>query len=434
MKHHITIVTCWGLCAATSVTAQSGPPWRAERRVVASAAAAGDTTAYRHALIALQRDVGTTPRLATQLATAAFAAHDTTDGWRWLTRLFAMEIALDTSIQRIVPRADSTRVQDALRRANVAARRPAIASAARFRVAEPDLVVEDLGYDAPRQRLLITSVRTGGIRAIDGKGATTFFVPPEATAPGGTFALGIDAPRNLLWTTTGVLRGGADFTPQDSGRSALLQFDLVTGRLRGRFVPTDSGPHLLGDLTVGPDGTVYLSDAIGGGVYSVSASADELRALVPPGTFASPQTPALASDGEHLFVPDYAFGIAVIDLSSGRWHWLRHSDSLALTGIDGLYGVGHDLIAVQNGADPNRIVRLIIGSGDSVARADVLVRSGGVSDLNHATRAGRDLLFISRSGWDRVGADGSITHGARGDAPVIRRFRLFGAASPHARR
>jgi hypothetical protein len=294
-----------------------------------------------------------------------------------------------------------------------------------FRLAEPDMISEDIAYDSARDRFFVSSVRRGGIDVVSATGGSHTFVPPGEGESWGMFAVGVDAARGALWATSAALPMAARYEAGDAGKSALLEFDLATGALRRRLVAPDSGAHALGDLTIGHDGAVYVSDGQGSGVYALDAGASALRVLVPRGTLRSPQTPALSADGATLFVPDYAKGIAAVDVRSGAVEWVEHPDTLSLKGIDGLYRVGHDLIAVQNGLVPNRLVRLAL---DSAARHvvgwTVLARGADASDMTHAAFARGAVYYITGSGWDRVGDDGTMKPGSPAEAPVIRRLQL----------
>lgn len=112
------------------------------------------------------------------------------------------------------------------------------------------------------------------------------------------------------------------------------------------------------DLAAGPDGTVYASDPEGGGIYRASLGAAELSVLVSPGALRSPQGLAASADGRRLYVSDYRYGLAVIDLATGAVSRLASDVAVALDGIDGLWRHGEELIAVQNGTSPMRIVAL----------------------------------------------------------------------------
>jgi hypothetical protein len=268
-------------------------------------------------------------------------------------------------------------------------------------------------------------VQHGGIYAI-AHGRTTTFVRPGADSTWGMFALGVDRAHGVLWATTAAFSATAGYSPADSGRAALMRYDLRTGALRGRFVASDTGSHVLGDLVLGSSGAAYVSDGVGGGVYAIAPGQDSLRVLAPRGTFRSPQTPALSSDGATLFVPDYAIGIAAVDIASGRMTWVTHPDSLALTGIDGMYRVGTDLIVVQNGLEPNRILRLTLDrSMRRVVRATTIARGAATRSLTHATVVGYWLFFLERSGWDRMADDGTMTAAASAaNGPEIMRVPL----------
>jgi hypothetical protein len=430
MRWSVAVAWCFALARPVGVRAQTDTTWQGREHAMAAALAIGDTVAYWSSLNALQHAVGATPRLAARLAATAFAMHDTADGLRWSRALTAMGVDYDTGLVARHAGELGPTILAELRRDGFQASRAAGRPELILRLADPDMVAEDFGYDAARHRYLVSSVRRGAIYAIGIDGKATAFVRPGVAGVWGIFAIGIDPGRNILWATTVALPGTANYTPADSGRSALLAYDLRSGAELKRLVPFDSGSHALGDLTISANGTVYVADGTGGGVYAADPNATTLRPVVPTGTFSSPQTPAVSDDGRRLFVPDYTFGIAVMDLANGHWHWLAHSDSLALTGIDGLYREGRDLIAVQNGFAPNRITRLILGHDDQIQSSRVLIRGGDAVDLNHAMVRGRQLLFIARSGWDRVAEDGTMAPGGKADASVLRRMPIGAMVAP----
>ena len=101
---------------------------------------------------------------------------------------------------------------------------------------------------------------------------------------------------------------------EDEGKALLLEVDANSGKVLHRFDPGTTGPAVLGDMCVTEDGTVYVTDSIGGGVYRLHGDLQTAKLeKIADGLF-SPQTPVLARDGKRLFVADYTMGIAVIDL------------------------------------------------------------------------------------------------------------------------
>src|SRR6185312_6432820 len=71
----------------------------------------------------------------------------------------------------------------------------------------------------------------------------------------GMFAVHVDPARQVLWATTAAVNAAQGYSAADSGRSALLAYDLATGALRARLEPSDARrAHVLGDMTIGADG------------------------------------------------------------------------------------------------------------------------------------------------------------------------------------
>jgi hypothetical protein len=200
----------------------------------------------------------------------------------------------------------------------------------------------------------------------------------------------------------------AGYVPADSGRTGLVAWDLDARRpvLRLEW-PPDGKQHLLGDLTVGPDGTVYASDALAGAVRVVRPGGRSIETLMPEGGFDSPQGPAVSADGRRLYVADYSRGIGIVDLGSGARSWMRFAPGVALQGIDGLYVHGRELIAVQNGTRPKRIVRLRLDATGTHVLEATRIESGTrrLGEPTHGVVVGSRFWFLANTGWERVEDD-----------------------------
>ena len=141
-------------------------------------------------------------------------------------------------------------------------------------------------------------------------------LPPEAKRwP--TLAISADPKRNVLWVTASAMPGFSGIPKEDEGKALLMEIDAKSGKVLHRFDPGTTGPAVLGDMCVTDQGTVYVTDSIGGGVYRLHGDLQTAKLeKIADGLF-SPQTPVLSRDGKRLFVADYTMGIAVIDLPSG---------------------------------------------------------------------------------------------------------------------
>jgi len=190
------------------------------------------------------------------------------------------------------------------------------------------------------------------------------------------------------------------------------------------LIPAPAGV-VVSDLTVGPDGTVYASDPQGGGIYRARPDATALETLAAPDTFRSPQGLAVSADGKRLYLSDYGYGLAVIDLASGAVSRLVSDVPAALDGIDGLWLHRGELIAVQNGTSPMRIsafrlsedgTRLIGHRILEQAHPDWTEPLGG-------SIADGALYYVATGQWDRYDK-GALRDGVEPVPTVIRRLPL----------
>ncbi|MBZ5524359.1 MAG: hypothetical protein LAP21_19150 [Acidobacteriia bacterium] len=292
-----------------------------------------------------------------------------------------------------------------------------------FRLPDADLIAEDLGYDPTGKRFIVSSVRRRKVLICTAHGRCTDVVRSSLDFPlGAMLAVRVDEQRQILWATTAGLTAAAGYQAAEDGRSALLKFDLPTKKFLKRYEVSDRSKHGMGDMTVASNGDAFVSDGTSGDVFIVRHNDDRLDSLVPAGTFVSPQTPTLNSDETLLYVPDYSMGIAVVHLADHRVEWLQTSAPMALEGIDGLYLTGDSLIAVQNGTQPERIVKFHLKSASEVDRFEILEANWhGLGDPTHGVLVGDQFYFIVNSGWDRVEDDGMFKPGAPAE---IWRLRL----------
>ena len=160
---------------------------------------------------------------------------------------------------------------------------------------------------------------------------------------------------------------------------------------------------VLSDLHIGPDGTVFASDPLGGGVYTVSTDRVGIETLIAPGTLRSPQGLAVSRDGALLYVSDYRYGIAVVDLASREVTRLESDVPVLLDGTDALFRRGNSLIAIQNGTSPMRISQFDLSEdGRTVVGHAVLEQAHSEWTEPLSGFLGSDALYYIGNGqWDR---------------------------------
>lgn len=240
-----------------------------------------------------------------------------------------------------------------------------------------------------------------------------------------SLAVSGDPKRKVLWMTTAAMPGFSGFAKEEEGKTLLLEVDATSGKVLHRFDPMTAGPAVLGDMCVTDDGTVYVTDSIGGGVYRLHGDLQTAKLeKIADGLF-SPQSPVPARDGKRLFVADYTMGIAVIDLAAGKTSYLPHPENVAVVALDGLYLSGDSLIGIQNGTDPIRILRLRLNQAQTeITGAEVIEQATErMGDPTHAVAVDGWFYVSANVGWSKVDDNtGKLKAGEKFTPPVLLRF------------
>jgi sugar lactone lactonase YvrE len=286
-----------------------------------------------------------------------------------------------------------------------AAAPPAATTPMRRALALPDFMAEGLAWDAPRERLLLGGIVDQSIAAVARDGTVTrFAATPQSWS---VFGVGIDATRGWVWAACSAVPQGRTL-PAAVGAAGLFAFSLDDGALvHARTTTADDGAqHLFGDLAIADDGRVYTTDSIGGGLYRASATEAALRELAPPQSFRSAQGLVVLDDGA-LLVADYSRGLVHASLDAGASATLQPMavpTDADLRGIDGMARRGRTVIAVQNGANPPRVLQLTLSAGhDAIEAAAILLEPAPADgEPTLATIVGDEVWITQTDRWDRV--------------------------------
>ncbi|HYL61165.1 MAG TPA: hypothetical protein VE077_00970 [Candidatus Methylomirabilis sp.] len=274
---------------------------------------------------------------------------------------------------------------------------------------DANLLTEDLDYDAATRTFLATSVLEQKIVRLAANGAQTdFFKSPDGWP---MLAIKIDSRRGIVWATEVALKGFAAAPSKDWGNSRLFCLRLNDARVIRKI---DAAGKSLGDMGLMPNSDVIVSDN-NGAVYRVRANSENPSLeRVDDGQFISPQTPTAAPDGRRIFVPDYARGIALLDLNTKQAQWLDSGHQHALEGIDGLYFASGGLLATQNGTSPERVVffRLDLGMQKVISESVLERATPTLGDPTHGVVVQNAFYYIANSGWSDLDDAGHVKPGA----------------------
>jgi sugar lactone lactonase YvrE len=268
-----------------------------------------------------------------------------------------------------------------------------------FTLPERDTIAEGVAFDPKTGAFFVSSVFKRKIVRVLPDGKTNDFVSDGLFA---VLGLAVDEKRRALWACTSAIPEMTGFTETDKGQAKVVEYDIDSGQQRRALSLGEPGEnHMCNDLTVDSEGNVFVSDPGASILYTLPVGAKALDVFVSAGSFAAPQGIALTRDGKSMFVADYSRGLFHVDRTNREVTWLMPPNDAALVGIDGLAMVQNDLIAIQNGLRPFRVLRISV---DVAAKA---VRRVEILQMNHpafdeptlGVVVGKTLFYVANSQW-----------------------------------
>jgi len=307
-----------------------------------------------------------------------------------------------------------------------ASKLPVVRSTTAFTIHEKGLITEGLAYDPVEETFFVSSVHKRRILKISKKREVETF----ASEQDGLFsALGmsVDAKRRHLWVTSAAFPQMVNFKKDEQGLSAVFKFDLRSNKLLKKYVlSNETKKHALGDLVIQSNGDVFTTDSLSPAVYVIRAQKDEIELFLEDPGFGSPQGLAFSRGEQHLFMADYSTGLFDIDVKTKKVTHLAPLAGATMLGIDGLYFHKGGLIAVQNGVNPQRVLRISLSKDLARAlRLEVLEANNPVflePTLGVLVRG--TFYFIANSQWPLVDENGKLAAEERLRDPVVLKINL----------
>lgn len=251
------------------------------------------------------------------------------------------------------------------------------------------------GIDAIGQDWIVGSMANGSLYRVDRSGATTLLWQ-ESEAGRRLFGVRHDPQRKFVWACS----NGPD---DRHARPQLLRISLEPLAVTRLRVPDPRA--LCNDIALLPDGAVAISDSQRGAVWQLTPSG-RWRALAEPGTLGYPNGLAYLADAQQLVVADVR-GLWTIDVAEARLVGITEVATF-IGGVDGLYAVDGELVAIQNGLRPHRVLRIALSPGAGLVKRATVIESNlpelaamttaAVRDGEITVLAGSQLVQLVSSG------------------------------------
>ncbi|HYD78894.1 MAG TPA: SMP-30/gluconolactonase/LRE family protein [Paucimonas sp.] len=224
-----------------------------------------------------------------------------------------------------------------------------------FRIADTTFIPEGIAYDAPSKSFFVGSIYQKRIVRIGADGRMTPF-SQEADGLQHVLGIAIDQPRRLLYaiSTSAMTAEG-----RKQAFNAVVRYDLNTGKRNGEYRLPEA--RQLNDVTVAPNGDVYASDSRSGAIWRAFVDNEAKAAFVPAGLLRGTNGIAVSDDGKTLYA-GHSMGVARIDIATGGVDDMPSPPQANVAAIDGLYYHRGELLGVQNGTHPGRVIRMRLAS------------------------------------------------------------------------
>ncbi|MDR2012932.1 MAG: hypothetical protein LBQ20_07810 [Rhodanobacter sp.] len=292
-----------------------------------------------------------------------------------------------------------------------------------FTLPKGDTLFESLAYDPKRQQFLAGSVREGKIYHVSKEGVLEDFITPDAqNGLWSVYAMAVDADNDVLYVASTASVYFKGFSAADYGKSGVFKFSLSSGKLIEKYLLTQGKePNTLTSIAVGKGGQVFAADALLNKIYRLDGGA--LKLMVENPAFTSLRGLTVSGDGKMLYFADYTMGVFGVDLTVGKpFDLIYEPDKLTLGGVDGLYWYDNNLVVIQSGMSPIRIMRLTLDtSGHRVMRGVALDAANPAFVLpTYGTIDGDGLYFIANSQKNEYD-----TYGTPKDAAALKPVVVF---------
>lgn len=277
--------------------------------------------------------------------------------------------------------------------------KPVITSDTAFVINDRSLHLECIAAASKSQAFFLGSIHQKKIIKVNARGEAEDFVASGSNGLTSVFGIKADEKKNVLWACSSPLPETLGF--DSTMTSAVFKYDLRSGKLLNKFLPTDTKAHLYGDLTQSPSGQIFVSDSKTNEIYKVDEEKNQLIRFYSSDEFWNLQGITFSDDGQHLFIADYIKGIFRLDLKAMQLTPIAPPEGFSLKSVDGLTFYQNSLIAIQNAVTPMRVTRYHLNRNRDAFESAVVIDKAHPA-FNEATigcLAGKEFFYIANSLW-----------------------------------
>lgn len=268
-------------------------------------------------------------------------------------------------------------------------------------VLEKDIIPEGVAFDTATSTIYISSTYKKKIISIAGDGTIRDFIKEGQDDIKSVIGMEVDHRTNSFWAVSSEARQVLPL--KDPGphqwRSSVYLFNLSDGTLKKKYT-LDKDSVFLNDITVGDDGTVYITESLQSGVLRILPGSDSITSWLHPHPFGFINGICFADKKGWLYVSSIE-GIVGIEISTGKYIVLPSASDIDHKDIDGLsftngYFIGHQ---------STKVTRFWMNANrDSIIRSEIL-NSGKEFDASTTGEIGKGYYYFIVNSQIQSGVD-----------------------------
>jgi len=261
-------------------------------------------------------------------------------------------------------------------------------------IAEKDIIPEGVAFDPKTQTIFVSSTYKRKIIAVDKDGRISNFINEGQDDIKSVIGMEVDSKRNSLWAVSSEAEEVLPLKNPDKHQwwSSVYQFEISSGKLIKKY-SLNQDSVFLNDITVGPDGVVYVTETRKNAVYKIEPGEDSLRLFLEPVPYTFLNGICFTNKPEHLFVSSTE-GVIAIDLATKKYSVLPVAGDNKASGIDGLSFKDHYFIGHQS----KQVTRFYLSAArDSIIKSDTLNCGKEFDGSTTGEVSGGDYYFIVNS-------------------------------------
>jgi hypothetical protein len=274
------------------------------------------------------------------------------------------------------------------------------------------MLFENFAYDSVQKRFLFGSIRAGSVYEYSEKSGFKEFINSSdpATGPWGVVDLVVDDAEDTLWTSSATMPHYNGTNQTNFGHAMISKYKLSTGELINNFSMQEPSSAFLFSamhLTAGQD--LYFINAFSSDIFKISKGSDQVELVLSIPSLKSIKAITSNSDETVLYISDFETGMYVINLETKQILPLVRSADGFFAGINDLFYLDGDLVGIQSGISPARIMRYMLKE-DLIIQSPLPIEAAHkeVTALGNGLLVGDEIYYVANSQWEKVDAMGRL--------------------------